>query len=74
MKQSEIKIGNVYMVKVSGAVVPLRVTGMEFYDETSPGFRISWFCRNLITGRLIHIRSAQRFRREAVEAELAGLK
>lgn len=53
MKASEITVGQVYLAKVSGKVVPVRVL---------------WRCRNELTGREITVRSCQRFRVPVAEA------
>ncbi len=55
MKKHEIAIGGVYAAKVSGKVVPVRITG-----ESPHG---GWQAVNLQTRRAVRIRSAARLRR-----------
>jgi hypothetical protein len=54
MKKSDVHIGSVYTAKVSDALVPVRVLRESPYG--------GWECRNEKTGRMIRVRSAQRFR------------
>jgi hypothetical protein len=56
MKKNEITIGGVYAAKVSGKVVPVRITG-----ENPHG---GWDGVNVATKRAVRIKSAQRLRRE----------
>lgn len=58
MRASEIEIGEVYMVKVSGTVRPVQVLG----TITSSHGRTQWQCRNVVTGRSVLVRGAARFR------------
>jgi len=53
MKAREVKIGGVYLVKVTGRVVPVRI------DATSG---TGWVGTNLNTGRRVSIKSARRLR------------
>ena len=55
MKKSEVDIGGTYAAKVSGKVVPVRITGESPYG--------GWDGMNTETGRSVRIRSAARLRR-----------
>ena len=65
MKGRDIQVLHQYYVKVSGTVVPVRVeslSGRVVQNQTGARFFDAWVCRNLRTGRLITVKSAQRFR------------
>ncbi len=64
MKKDEVAIGRTYMAKVSDKVVPVRI------DLEHP--RQGWFGTNQVTNKRIHIKSAQRLRREVGRNEAAG--
>jgi len=55
MKKHEITIGGVYAAKVSGKVVPVKITGESPYG--------GWDAVNTQTKRAIRVRSAARLRR-----------
>lgn len=55
MKKNEITIGGTYAAKVSGKVVPVRITAESRYG--------GWEAVNTQTRRTIRIRSAARLRR-----------
>ena len=55
MKKNEITIGGVYAAKVSGKVVPVKITGESPYG--------GWDAVNTQTKRAIRVRSAARLRR-----------
>ena len=58
MKASEIKIGELYLAKVSGQLRVVRITGeCELFGHRG------WSVINESTGRTIMIRSPQRLRR-----------
>lgn len=61
MLASQIEIGQVYVVKVSGKLRPVvvesAVTGLKG--------RTYWHCRNVVTGRSVLVRGAARFRKHA---------
>ena len=59
MKKRDIEIGNTYIVKVSGVLAKVRITGESPYG--------GWRGLNLATGREVRIRSAARLRRPANE-------
>ena len=59
MKKREIEIGTTYIVKVSGVLANVRITGESLYG--------GWRGTNLATGREVRIRSAARLRRPARE-------
>lgn len=56
MKKAEIEIGGVYIAKVSGKVVPVRIM-----DECPYG---GWYATNTVTGHVVRIRTAARLRRK----------
>lgn len=62
MKKNEVQIGGVYTAKVSDKVVQVRVDA-----EKGTG----WSATNLVTGKAIYIKSAQRLR-EAVSVATDG--
>ena len=55
MKKHEVTVGGVYAAKVSGKVVPVRITAESPYG--------GWQAVNLQTERAVRIRSAARLRR-----------
>ena len=57
MKKADVKTGEVYSAKVSGNVVPVRI------DRENP--RGGWEGTNLVTGKAVRIKSAQRLRGKA---------
>jgi hypothetical protein len=59
MKKQDVEIGSTYIVKVSGVLAKVRITGESPYG--------GWRGTNLATGREIRIRSAARLRRPANE-------
>ena len=59
MKKAEIEIGGVYVAKVSGQIVKVRI------DRESPYG--GWDATNLATGRAIRIRGAARLRGSAAD-------
>ena len=79
MKKTEIKVGGIYTVKVSGKVVPVRVDAIrkvESYrssgyqrrrDAYWNDFKRHYDVTNLSTGRKMTFKSAARFRKEVTE-------
>ena len=65
MKKAEVEIGSTYIVKVSGVLARVRITGEPPYG--------GWRGKNLTTGREIRIRSAARLRRRASMAHQGRL-
>jgi hypothetical protein len=58
-----IRVGGVYAAKVSGQIVPAKV--VKSHESFANGrSKTTWTCENLFTGRLISVRSCQRFRHE----------
>lgn len=67
MKAKDIQVGRSYLVKVSGSVVPVRVTGLFGYTigrGSREQFRDGWTGINVTTGRAVKVRSPQKFRGE----------
>jgi hypothetical protein len=63
MRAADVVVGQVYLANVSGRVVPVRIE-----RPVLVGFRqrrTAWEATNLVTGRRILIRSAQRLRKQA---------
>jgi HB1, ASXL, restriction endonuclease HTH domain len=58
MKKDEVLIGNLYSAKVSGGVVPVRITEEVWLGEQHAG----WKAVNTETGRAVRVKSAQRLR------------
>lgn len=56
MKKAEVKIGALYIAKVSGCLTHVRIV-----CESASG---GWHAINVRTGRDIYIRGAQRLRKE----------
>lgn len=54
MKKRDVMIGGIYAAKVSGRIVPVRITAESRYG--------GWDAINTRTNRPIRIRSAQRLR------------
>jgi hypothetical protein len=66
MRSSDVVVGRVYLAKVSGRLVPVRIE-----RPVLAGFgriQVVWEATNLATGRRILIRSARRLR-ERMEVE-----
>ena len=66
MKTNEIKIGQTYMAKVTGSEAPVCIDA-----ESKHG---GWEAKNLVTGRKVRIKTAQRLRRQCTQADLANQK
>src|SRR5262245_49091739 len=56
MKQAEVAVGGTYLAKVTDRVVPVRI------DAEHP--RQGWLATNQVTGKRVHVKSAQRLRGE----------
>ena len=56
MKKAEVEIRGVYVAKVSGRLVTVRLESESLYG--------GWDATNLATGRAVRIKSAARLRRE----------
>lgn len=56
MRKSDVKIGNVYVAKVSDKLVDVRIDGISRLG--------GWQATNLHTGRIIRIKSAAKLRYE----------
>lgn len=54
MKKSDVQVGGVYTAKVSERLVPVRIDGVHS--------RQGWNATNTVTGKRVHIKSAQRLR------------
>ena len=65
MKKSEIKVGGVYVAKVSGKLTRVRVDEIDHITNLRAGKRVDgvvYRVTNLITKRQINFRSAMKFR------------
>lgn len=62
MKAKEIEVGQEYVAKVSGNLVPVKVLKIVDGYDLAGRSRIQYRCRNKRTGREILVRSPQRFR------------
>ena len=63
MKKNEIKLGGIYVAKVSGKLTTVRVT--DIYARMGYGSSpdaLAYTATNLATGRTTTFRSAQKFR------------
>jgi len=60
MKKDEVKVGQEYLVKVSDKVVPVRIDAEHASGK-------GWVGTDVVTGRQVRIKSAQRLRRAVVE-------
>lgn len=58
MKNDDVQIGKVYIMKVSQRLTKVRVDGLCSYG--------GWLGTNLATGREVRVRSGRKLRREAV--------
>ena len=58
MKKDQVRIGGTYSAKVSGGVVPVRITQETWLGDQHVG----WVGTNTATGRSVRIKSAQRLR------------
>lgn len=56
MKKSDIEVGQTYLVKVSGKLVPVKIVSRYEFG------RGGWIGTNQLTKRKVTIRSAQRLR------------
>jgi len=65
VKKADIEIGKTYVVKVSGILAPVRITGESRYG--------GWDGINTRTGRTVHIKGAQRIRRPWVDHKAASI-
>jgi hypothetical protein len=55
MKKNEVQIGAKYIVKVSGNLVPVKITSESQYG--------GWYGKNTVTGREVRIKTAGKLRR-----------
>jgi hypothetical protein len=60
MKKDEVQVGKVYAMKVSGDIVPVKITGEKWSGDKHTG----WVGTNTKTNRGVRIKSAQRLRGE----------
>lgn len=79
MKKANVELDQVYLARVSGNLVPVRVleaidrmgSKRNPYSGTSTlTERTHWRCENLKTGRIIEIRSAAKLRQPLSEAQI----
>lgn len=66
MLKKDVKIGGVYVAKVSNKLTQVRI---DSADESARDGRTKWWATNLRTGRAIRIHSAAKLRREVAEAK-----
>ena len=64
MKKSEVVVGHTYTVKVSGQLMPVKITGESMHG--------GWNGLNLVTGRAVRIKSASRLRGRATVPPRGG--
>jgi hypothetical protein len=69
MKKDDVRTGATYLAKVSGEVVPVRITEEKWKGENHTG----WVGTNTQTGRSVYIKSAQRLRAQVGAAKAAPL-
>jgi hypothetical protein len=79
MKRDEVKIGNVYAVKVSGNIQPVRLSRVVMIEKRKlhgfPGWTQAfggWIGRNEITDREVRVRSAAKLRYPLVYSAAKG--
>ncbi len=60
MRKDEVQVGKVYAMKVSGDIVPVKITGEKWSGDKHTG----WVGTNTKTNRGVRIKSAQRLRGE----------
>src|SRR5689334_3375219 len=65
MKKDDVRIGSTYSAKVSGSVVPVRITQEKWKGDKHTG----WVGTNTQTGRSVYVKSAQRLRGLVSSAE-----
>jgi hypothetical protein len=58
MKKADVKLGGIYLAKVSGTVVPVRILGVQVYPHSG------YVAESQMTGRTIHVKTAARLRME----------
>lgn len=66
MRQADVNIGEVYMARVGGRRVPLQVTGLGPFGK-------GWTARNMVTGRVLRLRSGRRLQGAAPVSVLMEL-
>jgi HB1, ASXL, restriction endonuclease HTH domain len=70
MKKDQVRIGNLYSAKVSGGVVPVRITEEVWLGEKHAG----WKGVKTATGHAVRIKSAQRLRAQVGPAGAKAAK
>ena len=66
MKAINVKLGEVYAVKVSGKICPVR---LDRVHHAIPGYAGGWWGTNLNTGRAVRIKSAAKLRYRTMSGE-----
>lgn len=66
MKQKDVVLGKIYVVKVSGHLAPVRLESVCSYG--------GWIGRNTTTGREVRIRTAAKLRREYIPINASASK
>lgn len=65
MKKSQIRLGGIYVAKVSGKLTTVRLDSESRYG--------GWSATNTVSGREVRIKSAAKLRREALSSPYFGL-
>lgn len=66
MLKAQIKVGGIYIAKVSNKLVRVRVDRILNQTRWKSIAATSYACTNLATGREVRFRSAAKFREEVV--------
>jgi len=76
MKMKDVVIGETYMVKVSGNVVPVRILRerAERFCGTRGYAHGGWDAINTVTNRAVHVRTAARLRRAVREDRVSEVR
>lgn len=75
MKKNEIEVSECYMIGVQGIPTPVRVLSNSLKRLPDGSFVPSgWKVKSLVSGQIVRVQNAIRFRRKCTEADLAGCK
>lgn len=67
MKKSEVRVGGVYLAKVSGKLTKVRVDSTHYTNQRGDRGTLVYHVTNLTTNRKTQFRSAAKFRQEVTE-------